>query len=118
MDRRYVGVCIAGVLALSSACGGSKTESTAAKPATSSMAVAKGDFGVPECDEYMTKYLACIDSKVPEAARSSMRQGFEQSKAAWKQAATTAQGREALATTCKQALETTKTAMQTYGCSW
>jgi len=28
-------------------------------------AVADGDFGVKECDDYICKYLACVDSKVP-----------------------------------------------------
>jgi len=109
------------------ACGGEKpaAKPPAAKPAdaapatqAAAPAAAVSEFGVPECDEYMTKYLACIDSKVPEAARASVRQGLEQSKAAWKQAAATPEGKAGLATGCKQALEGAKMAMQAYGCSW
>jgi hypothetical protein len=76
------------------------------------------EFGVPECDDYLTKYLACIDSKVPEAARAMVRQQLDQTKAAWKQAASTPQGKAGLAMGCKQALDTAKTAMSSYGCSW
>src|SRR5262245_58954290 len=113
MDRRIVAVCMGGALAVSVACGSSQSSSTA-KPAstapatTTTATVAKGDFGVPECDDYMTKYLACIDSKVPEAARATVRQSVEQTKSAWQQAASTPQGREGLATVCKQATESAK----------
>ena len=123
MDRRIVAVCMGGVLAASVACGGSQATSSA-KPAstapatTTTATVAKGDFGVPECDEYMTKYLACIDSKVPEAARAQVRQSLDQTKATWKQAATTPEGKSALAMGCTQATATAKTAMSAYGCTW
>jgi hypothetical protein len=86
-----------------------------AAPAASTTAT---EFGVPECDDYFKKYLACIDSKVPEAARAQVRQGLDQTKAAWKQAAANPDAKAALATGCKQATETAKTAMTAYGCTW
>ena len=89
----------------------------AAAPAAPAAASAT-EFGVPECDEYFKKYLACIDSKVPEAARAQVRQGLDQTKAAWKQAAANPDAKAALATGCKQATETAKTAMTAYGCTW
>ena len=66
----------------------------------------------------MRKYLACVDSKVPEAGRAMMRQSFEQTKAAWKQAASTPQGRDGLAAACVQAEAAAKQAMGAYGCTW
>jgi hypothetical protein len=80
--------------------------------------VAAGDFGVPECDRYMEKYLACIDSKVPKAMQAMVRQGLDQSKQAWKKAAETPQGKAGLATACTQAEAAAKQAMSAYGCSW
>ena len=62
------------------------TATTAAAPA------AVSEFGVPECDNYLTKYMACIDSKVPEGARATVRQALDQTKAQWKQAAATPAG--------------------------
>ncbi len=85
---------------------------TAAAPA------AVAEFGVPECDDYLTKYMACIDSKVPEAARATVRQALDQTKAQWKQAASTPQGKAALATGCKAATDAAKTSMAAYGCTW
>src|SRR5262245_52746032 len=111
------------------ACGGS---GQSVKPAASPQAAAAGvaatttaaataatvEFGVPECDDYLRKYLACIDSKVPEAARATVRQSVDQTKVAWKQAASTPQGKAGLAMACKQATDTARTAMSAYGCSW
>jgi len=96
---------------------GAPATTAAAAPAAAAPAAA-AEFGVPECDDYLAKYLACIDTKVPEAARGMVRQQLDQTKAAWKQAASTPQGKAGLAMGCKQALETTKTAMASYGCSW
>ncbi|HVO12918.1 MAG TPA: hypothetical protein VMX54_19420 [Vicinamibacteria bacterium] len=90
---------------------------TDAKP-DNVMTVAAGDFGVPECDSYMKKYLACIDSKVPEMARAPLKQALDQQKAAWKQAAATPQGKAALANGCAQAEAASKQSMAAYGCQW
>ncbi len=128
MKSRMAWAVVAGVLTLGlAACGGGEKKEAAgntstpaaAKPAAAPAAPAGGsEFGVPECDEYLNKYMACVDSKVPDAARGMMRQQLEASKASWKQAASTPEGRAALASTCKQALEATKQAMAAYGCTW
>lgn len=91
-----------------------------AKPATSSgqVTVAAGDYGVPECDQYMKKYLACVDSKVPDAARPFLKQSLDQTRDAWKQAAATPEGRAGLAAGCKQAEAAAKQSMAMYGCQW
>jgi hypothetical protein len=104
------------------ACGNSAPPAASAAPAASASAapaasVAAGEFGVAECDDYMKKYLACVDKLAP-AAQSAARQGLEQSRAAWKQAAATEQGRAALATTCKAASDAAATAMRAQGCTW
>lgn len=129
MERRLMGSGLVAVATLGLlACGGASQSTTstskpADKPAATTTSaptatVAKGDFGVPECDEYMSKYMACIDSKVPEAQRGMLRQSLDQAKAAWKQAAATPEGRQGLATGCKAATDAAKQAMQAYGCSW
>lgn len=132
MHTRFVMMVVAGALTLGlAACGGGKSggsggtiapaEQAASTPgpaAATSGSTGGAEFGVPECDEYVTKYTACIDSKVPEAARVMVRQQFDATKASWKQAASTPEGRAGLTLACKQALEASKTAMQAYGCSW
>ncbi len=127
MKSRMVLAVVAGLFTLGLvACGGDKKDSAGSAsqgaPAAAAPAKAAGtggsEFGVPECDEYLTKYLACVDSKVPEAARGMVRQNLDATKASWKQAAATPEGRAGLATACKQALDATKQAMAAYGCTW
>ena len=121
-------VTAAGALTLSACSGGGEPAKPAASaqaaataapaaPATTA-AAAEAEFGVPECDDYLKKYLACIDTKVPESARAMVRQGVDQTKAQWKAAASTPEAKAALATGCKQATETAKTAMAAYNCTW
>ena len=115
---------------VAAACGGGGTQSapqpkkpaappasTAAQPPATT-AAAEGDFGVKECDDYVRKYLACVDSKVPEAARAMVRQSLDQTKAQWKAAAATPQGKAGLASGCKTAHEMAKQSMAAYGCQW
>jgi hypothetical protein len=106
------------------ACGGG----TASPPATSSNPSASAtpastassgpaEFGVPECDDYLKKYEACIDKLAP-AAKDAARQAIDQSRAAWKQAAATEQGKAALATTCKAASDAAAPGLRAQGCAW
>ena len=109
-----------------SACGGSTPPQSpqvavgaapAPASATPASTSAGTDFGVAECDDYMKKYLACIDKLAP-AAQTQARQSLDQSRAAWKQAASTEQGKAMLATTCKAASDAAAPAMHAQGCAW
>jgi hypothetical protein len=46
------------------------------------------------------------------------RQSLDQTKAQWKQAASTPGGKSALASGCKAATDAARTAMSAYGCSF
>ena len=68
-------------------------------------AAPSGDsIGVTECDEYVTKMRACLD-KMPAEAQAASKSGFEQSIAAWKQAASNEAAKPGLASACKAALD-------------
>ena len=120
--RSLAGTLVAGMAA--AACGGAPEKSAppasvpAQAPAAAAPAAGAAEFGVPEGDEYITKYLACIDSKVPEAGRAMARQSLDPTKAQWKQAASTPAGKSGLAAGCKAAQDAAKTAMSAYGCSF
>ncbi len=140
--RSIVKLLLVSVFALSlafgfSACGGTTTTTTDKKPAdnkattdtkpadnkaatdTKPADVSSADsVGVPECDEYIKKYEICLNSKVPESARATLKTSFETTRKSWKDAAATPQGKSALATGCKTALETAKSSMTAYGCEW
>lgn len=75
-------------------------------------------IGVPECDEYIEKYEACINTKVPEAQRAAFKPSFEAIRKGWKESASNPQTKAALAGGCKQAIETAKQSMSTFSCTW
>ncbi len=95
------------------ACGGG------ADNANGGGTTASGDkVGVAECDEYIQKYEACLNGKVPAAAQATYKQSLDTMRTTWKKAAETPQGKAALAQGCKTALETAKTSMSSFGCTW
>src|SRR5687767_4401070 len=87
-------------------------------PANTAAAPSADKIGVPECDEYIAKYEACINSKVPENMRATFKSAFDSSRKAWRDAAATPQGKAGLATACKAAHDQAKTTLGSYGCSW
>jgi hypothetical protein len=93
------------------------TASTPA-PSTSTASTSGDKIGVPECDEFLTKYEACVSDKVPEAQRATFKTSMAQMRTAWHNAASTPQGKAALGTTCKTALESARTSMSAYNCSF
>lgn len=77
-----------------------------------------GDIGVPECDNYIKKYEACLNDKVPAQGRDMMKSSFEQMRKSWKAAAATPEGRAGLANACTQAMDAAKKSMGAYGCDF
>ena len=106
-------VCLV-MCAVMLACGGGDSANTGA----SNTAAAGGKIGVAECDEFIQKYEACVNSKVPETARSMVKANLDTMRNAWKKAAETPQGKAGLAQGCRQALDQAKTTMGSYGCAW
>ncbi|HYE13978.1 MAG TPA: hypothetical protein VD968_06015 [Pyrinomonadaceae bacterium] len=104
------------------ACGGgadSNAGNSTANTGKAGSTASSGDkIGVAECDEYIAKYEACVNSKVPEAMRASVKASLDTARKMWKDAAATPQGRAGLAQACKTALEQTKQQLGSYGCTW
>ena len=108
--------------------GCSKTETTTndnaatgSKPATMSspaMSTAGEKIGVPECDDFIAKYDACVSSKVPEAARAQYKSAVAEWRRSWKKLADNPSTKGSLAAACKQAAEQQAAALKTYGCAW
>ena len=91
----------------------------ASTPATTTSTTAAGDkIGVPECDDYIAKYEACITGKVPEMARGALDSALKTARDNWRKAAATPEGKAGLAAACKQATEAAKTSMKSYGCTF
>lgn len=89
---------------------------TTAAPAAAAP-VAADSIGVPECDNYISKYLACVSGKVPEASRAQLQASLDQMRTAWKQAAATDAGKASLAQACSAANDAAKQSMTAFGCT-
>ena len=99
--------------------GGAASNTAPSTAASNTSAAATGDkIGVAECDEYIAKYEACLNSKVPEAMRATYKGAFETARKMWRDAAATPQGKAGLAQACRTALDQAKQAFNSYGCSW
>ena len=100
---------------LTAACGGNKPapSSDAGPP----VAIPGGDLGVPECDRFARKYLACLE-KVPEGTRAMTRPAFDQTLDLWRMAAEKPERRAGLAQACAQYESATRAAMERYDCEW
>jgi hypothetical protein len=101
-----------------STAGNSNKATTASTPATTTTASAGEKIGVPECDDFIAKYDACVSSKVPEAARAQYKSAIDQWRASWKKLAQNPATKGSLAAACKQAAEQQAAALKSYGCSW
>src|SRR5262245_51916845 len=87
--------------------------------ATTSTTAASGDkIGVPECDDFLAKYEACVSGKVPEAGRAAFNSSLKQWRDSWKKLADNPQTKGTLAAVCKQSAEQARTSMKTYGCEF
>ena len=86
--------------------------------ATSSTTSTGDKIGIPECDDFIAKYEACVSGKVPEAARASYQTALKQWRESWKKLAENPQTKGTLAAACKQAKEQQEAALKSYGCTW
>jgi len=73
--------------------------------------------GISECDDFLTKYQACVATKVPESARAAFKSTLDQTRIAWRRASDSPGGKEGLTAACKQAREASKVSLRAYGCT-
>jgi hypothetical protein len=74
--------------------------------------------GVAECDSFITAYENCVTTKVPEASRAQFRGSINTWRTEWKKLADNPQTRGTLASVCKTQLETARTQMKAFGCTF
>ena len=74
--------------------------------------------GIATCDDFLTKYDACVASKVPEAQRAMYKTQIDQTRKAWVDMAKNASVKATMETTCKQTMDATKASLTAFGCSF
>ncbi len=93
-----------------------KAATTTAPPVTTAAAGEK--IGVPECDEFIAAYDACVSSKVPETARAQYKTAIAQWRSSWSKLAANPTTKGTLAAACKQSAESARASMKSYGCTF
>jgi len=88
---------------------------TPAAPATATLA---DKIGVPECDDFIAAYDACVSSKVPEVARAQYKASIEQWRTGWKRLADNPQTKPTLAAACNQTLDQARASMKSFNCTF
>jgi|ERR1051325_558626 hypothetical protein len=102
----------------SNTAAGNSNKATTSTASPAMTAAAGEKIGVPECDDFIAKYEACVSGKVPEIARAQYQSMLKTWRESWKKAASTPQGKAGLAAACKQAREQQETALKSFGCTW
>ena len=74
--------------------------------------------GIAACDEFLTKYDACVGSKIPEAQRATFKTQIDQTRKAWVDMAKNPSTKATMEATCKQTMDATKASLTAYGCSF
>jgi len=74
--------------------------------------------GVAACDEFLTKYDACVTSKLPAAQRATYKAQLDQTRKLWVDMVKDPSAKATLEATCKQTMEAIKASLQSFGCSF
>src|SRR5262245_4241020 len=70
--------------------------------------------GIAACDDFLTKYDACVVSKVPEAQRAMYKTQIDQTRKAWVDMAKNPSVKSTMEATCKQTIDATKASLQAF----
>lgn len=123
---------LTGLLVL--ACAKSDTNRNAAAPANSNTAAPSGTvstnkntnsavpaadkIGIEECDTFLAAYDNCVSTKVPEANRAQFKQALTTWRSSWKKLAENPATKGTLANVCKTQLESARTQLKAYNCTF
>jgi hypothetical protein len=102
----------------SNTAAGNSNKATTTTTTTTTTSTAGEKIGIPECDDFIAKYDACVSSKVPEAQQAQLKSAVDQWRASWKKLAANPATKGTLAAACKQAADQQAAALKSYGCTW
>lgn len=76
-------------------------------------------FGVPDCDDYVKKYLDCVEGKVSGEQKEQLMEAFEANRTKWRALATMREGAIALGLACRAAAQKSREQLTVdYGCDF
>ena len=95
-----------------------KAKKAAAQASAHANLSATEEIGVPECDQYVKNYEACLSDKVPESRREELRQTLNEQRNRWRDAVTGGADQTQVAGQCKSAAAAAMRNLGDYGCSF
>lgn len=58
-------------------------------------------FGVPECDKFVEKYVACVEARVPADLKEKKMDELHEHRARWRELGKMEQGKLAMGLSCR-----------------
>jgi hypothetical protein len=76
-------------------------------------------FGLPECDTFLTKYLACVEERIPADQRGRFEDELRENRTRWWKLADMQQGTVAVGLACRIFAQSKKADLAVdYGCEF
>jgi len=75
-------------------------------------------IGVPECDEFIAKYEACITDHVPAAKKTQYRENLAMWSKAWREIMVKSGSPQGVAEACKRHIIASRESMKSFGCEF
>lgn len=76
-------------------------------------------FGVPECDNFITRYIACVELRVPADQKARLMDDLHEHRATWRELSRMEQGKLAVGLSCRGVAQRLKGDLTVdYGCEF
>jgi hypothetical protein len=98
--------------------GNDNSRTTNTNSASSDPATSAEKIGIPECDEFVAKYEACITDHVPEAKQRQYRENIQAWAKVWKQRMVSSTPRDVVVGACKNHIIASRESMKSFGCEF
>jgi hypothetical protein len=98
--------------------GSDNSQTANVNSANSDPALRVEKIGIPECDEFVAKYEACITDHVPEAKQRQYRENIQAWVKLWRQRMVEAAPREVVVEACKNHIIASRESMKSFGCEF
>jgi len=98
----------------------SNNNSKSAKGSSNSAASTTGSsekIGIPECDDFIAKYNACISDHLPEAKKAEYKENIDAFARTWKQLMANSD-KNTVAAACKRHSDMARENMKSFGCEF
>ena len=76
-------------------------------------------FGVPECDNFIMRYVACVERRVPDDHKARLMDDLHEHRAKWRELSRMEQGKLAVGLSCRGVAQRLKGGLTVdYGCEF